>query len=196
VKAPAVKAERRRELRARWQRLSDEQRAAGAGRICRRVVEQEFWKQAQTVLLFAPLSDEVNIWPLMETALAEGKTLALPRFDPLKRSYAAAQVTDLQRDLVAGTFGIREPAGTCEEIPLTAIDLALVPGVGFEAHGNRLGRGRGFYDRLLAAIGGIKCGLALDEQIVEVIPTEEQDVRMDVVLTPTQLIERLGLKNV
>jgi 5-formyltetrahydrofolate cyclo-ligase len=188
VNPPAAKAECRSELRARWQRLSDGQRTAGAGLICRRVVEQDFWKQAKTVLLFAPLPDEVHIWPLLETALTEGKILTLPRFDPLKKNYAAAQVADLQRDLVAANFGIREPAAHCGEISLTAIDLALVPGVGFDARGNRLGRGRGFYDRLLADVGGIKCGLALDEQIVEIITIEEQDVRMDVVLTPTQLM--------
>ena len=185
---PAAKAECRRELRACWQRLSEGQRAAGAGLICRRVVAQDFWKQAKTVLLFAPLPDEVDIWPLLESALAEGKILALPRFDPINKNYVAAQVADLQRDLVAGTFGIREPAGTCAEISLAAIDLALVPGVGFDARGNRLGRGRGFYDRLLADVGGIKCGLALDEQIGETIPTEEQDVRMDVVLTGTRVL--------
>ena len=197
VNPQAAKADCRRELRARWQHLSDGQRAAGAGLICRRVGEQDFWKQAQTVLLFAPLPDEVNIWPLLETALAEGKVLTLPRFDPIKKFYTAAQVAELQRDLVAWIYGIREPAAHCSEIPLLDIYLALVPGVGFDAHGNRLGRGRGFYDRLLADFGGIKCGLALDEQIAEAMPTEEQDVRMDVVLTPTQRIGGLllGLKN-
>jgi 5-formyltetrahydrofolate cyclo-ligase len=63
------------------------------------------------------------------------------------------------------------------------IDLALVPGVGFDLRGGRLGRGRGFYDQLLAGFGGLKCGVALNEQIASEIPTEAHDVRMDVVLT-------------
>jgi 5-formyltetrahydrofolate cyclo-ligase len=188
VSVGPAKIQLRSELRARWQSLSAGQRAAGAELLCRQVLAQDFWTRARIVLLFAPLPDEVNLWPLLEYALAGGKTVALPRLAVDKNCYAAAQVTDLQRDLVAGAFGIREPAAACAEIPLAKIDLALVPGVGFDPRGHRLGRGKGFYDRLLAEVGGRKCGLALDEQITAALPTEEHDVGMDVVLTPTQVL--------
>jgi len=75
--------------------------------------------------------------------------------------------------------GIREPATGCIEIPPDDLDLVLVPGVAFDLHGNRLGRGKGFYDRLLQNFRGTKCGIAFDEQIVEKIPAEKTDVRMD-----------------
>lgn len=180
--AHPIKAELRREIRARLRNLTAAECAAGAERICRRVGEQDFWKRAGTVLLFAPLPDEVNIWPLLEQSLLEGKTLALPRFDPLKKSYTAVQVTRLPEELVPGAFGVREPAPQCREIPLDGIDLALIPGVGFDLRGRRLGRGGGFYDRLLADFKGLKCGLALDVQIVKEIPAEAHDIRMDVVV--------------
>jgi len=67
--------------------------------------------------------------------------------------------------------------------------LILVPGVAFDLRGGWLGRGRGFYDRLLAGFHGIKCGVAFDEQMVEEVPTGTLDVRMDFVLTPTQCVE-------
>ena len=185
--APQIKAERRREIRARLKNLPAADRAAGAERICRRVREQDFWKRAATVLLFAPLPDEVDVWPLLEQSLLEGKTLALPRFDPLKKSYAAAQVTHLPEELVPGAFGVREPAPQCREIPLDTIAVALVPGVGFDLTSRRLGRGGGFYDRWLAEFKGLKCGLALEEQIVTELPAEAHDIRMDVVVTGTFL---------
>ena len=183
-----AKIQLRRELRARWRALSDGQRAAEAELICRRMTGQDFWQPAKAVLLFAPLPDEVNLWPLLEHALAEGKIVTLPRLVADRNRYVAVPVGDLRRDLVAGAFGIREPVGSCGEFPLTKIDLAVIPGVGFDLRRNRLGRGKGYYDQLLADFGGIKCGVALDEQIVESVPVEIQDVPMDVVLTPTRVI--------
>jgi 5-formyltetrahydrofolate cyclo-ligase len=67
--------------------------------------------------------------------------------------------------------------------------LVLVPGVAFDLRGRRLGRGKGFYDRLLADAGGLKCGVAFDEQIVTEIPVEPHDVSVDCILTPTRWIQ-------
>ena len=180
---PEAKTALRREMRARLKRLTVAERATGAALICERVQGQDFWKSAKVVLLFAPLRDEVDIWPLVAIALAEGKTVTLPRFDALKNYYVAARVSDLERDLVAGEFGIREPAPHCAAIPLANIDLALVPGLAFDSAGRRLGRGKGFYDRLLSNFAGIKCGVTREEQMAAEIPTEAHDVRMTVVVT-------------
>jgi len=193
---PEAKAALRRSMRARLQRLSAAERAAGATLTCQRVRAQDFWKSAKTVLLFAPLPDEVDVWFLATAALAEGKNVALPRFHALENRYAAALVTDLERDLVAGAFGIREPEPGCAEIPLATIDLALVPGLAFDATGRRLGRGKGFYDRLLSGFGGIKCGVSLAEQMVAEIPAEEHDVRMGVVITGSKELEERQLEGI
>jgi 5-formyltetrahydrofolate cyclo-ligase len=67
--------------------------------------------------------------------------------------------------------------------------LALVPGVAFDVRGGRLGRGRGFYDRLLAGVSGAKCGVAFDEQIVDAVPAGPLDIRLNCILTPTRWIE-------
>ena len=84
---------------------------------------------------------------------------------------------------------MREPAAHCAEVPLNRLDLVLVPGVAFDARGGRLGRGKGFYDRLLAAVRGTKCGVAFDEQIVDAVPNGPLDIRLNCILTPTRLIE-------
>lgn len=83
-----------------------------------------------------------------------------------------------------------EPLANCEEIPLNKFDLVLVPGVAFDLHGNRLGRGRGFYDRILEATSGIKCGVAYDFQLLEAIPTEWHDAGVDFIFTPSRCVKR------
>jgi 5-formyltetrahydrofolate cyclo-ligase len=88
-----------------------------------------------------------------------------------------------------GEFGIREPAAKCAEIPFGKFDLVLVPGVAFDLRGCRLGRGRGFYDRLLVEVRGVKCGVAFDDQIVNEIPAGTLDVQVDFILTATRCVK-------
>ena len=73
-------------------------------------------------------------------------------------------------DLEPGQFGVLEPRAACPAVPLNALDLILVPGVGFAPDGRRLGRGKGYYDRLLAGFQGTKCGIAFDWQVAMEIP--------------------------
>jgi 5-formyltetrahydrofolate cyclo-ligase len=183
------KAALRKEIRAALQKISPAARAAASAQLCARLKEQSFWKNAASVLFFAPLPDEANVWPLLEEMGAGEKVIALPRFDPADQSYAARRVQNPRSEIGIGPFGIREPRAGCAEIVLSRLDLILVPGVAFDLCGRRLGRGRGFYDRLLAEIGGVKCGIAFDEQIVNEVPADSRDVRMNFILTPTRCVE-------
>ena len=192
VSGGPAKGQLRRDVRGRIGRLSAGERAAGSGAICQRVRAQAFWKAAGSVLLFAPLPGEINIWPLLELALTEKKMLALPRYQAAEKEYVAAQVQDLENDLVAAKFEIHEPAAHCGEMGLAQVDLALVPGVAFDLQGHRVGRGKGFYDRLLANFRGCKCGVAWEEQIMEVIVPEEHDVCMDLLITPVRILQAKG----
>ena len=117
----------------------------------------------------------------------------LPRgasFDPATQTYSARQVKNLTTEIVIGKFGVRGPAASCAEIPLARFDLVLVPGVAFDWHGHRLGRGKGFYDRILAAASGVKCGVAYDFQLLEEIPTEPHDAPVDFIATPSRCVRR------
>src|SRR5438876_11467463 len=124
-----------------------------------------------------------KIW---RDALATAKELSLPRFDAERQVYVAGRVLEPRDDLRPGRFGIMEPKQGCPEVPLKQLDFTVVPGVAFSLDGRRLGRGRGFYDRLLALVGGVKCGIGFDEQIVDEIPAESHDIRLDCILTPTR----------
>ena len=163
-------------------------RATASAGIRMRLKDQPFWRDTASILFFAPMPDEVDVWPLLEETLAVGKIATLPRFDPASNDYLACRVQNSQTEVGPGQFGIREPKAACPEIPLERLGLVLVPGVAFDLRGGRLGRGRGFYDRLLAEIHGTKCGVAFDEQIVETVPAGKLDVRMDFILTPTQCV--------
>ena len=186
------KAALRKEIRAVLKNISPAARAAASAQLCARLKEQSFWKNAASVLFFAPQPDEADVWPLLEETVAAGKICALPRFDPASRSYSACRVQDLQGEIVTGKFGIREPGPSCVEIPLNQIDLVLIPGLAFDLHGNRLGRGRGFYDRLLAKTSGVKCGAGCDFQLLGKIPAEPHDAKVDFIVTPTRCVETAG----
>jgi 5-formyltetrahydrofolate cyclo-ligase len=157
-----------------------------SAQLCDRLRIQPIWHRATRILFFAPLPGELDLWPLLVEALHAGKTVGLPRYIPAQRSYAAIEIKDLAQDLAVGHFGIREPRSGDRIFPLNRLDLALVPGVGFDSSGHRLGRGKGYYDRLLAGIKGTKCGVAWDFQVLDAIPAELHDVCVDCILTPTR----------
>lgn len=184
-----AKAILREQIRVQVKELSPAVRSSRSTELCVRLRQQPRWQQAKAVLLFAPLPDEPDIWPLLDEALAMGKTVALPSFVSATNTYVARCVTEPARDLVVGKFGIREVAELSPEMAVNQLDLVLVPGIAFDPHGNRLGRGKGFYDRLLADVRGAKCGVAFDEQLVAAVPVGPLDIRLNCILTPTRWIE-------
>jgi 5-formyltetrahydrofolate cyclo-ligase len=183
------KAALRKEIRAALQKISPAARNAASAQICARLKGESFWQNAASVLFFAPLPDEPDVWPLLEETITGAKIAALPRFDPADQTYVACRLQNPRGEIAIGQFGIREPKAGCVEIPLSRLDLILVPGVAFDASGRRLGRGRGYYDRLLAETTGLKCGVTFDEQIVDVVPAGAHDQQMNFILTPTRCVK-------
>jgi 5-formyltetrahydrofolate cyclo-ligase len=183
-----LKASLRSQVRERLKAISPTQREHDSSRARANLEQQPIWEKAQTILFFAPLPDELDIWSSLSVALAAGKHVFLPRFLSSTNSYTACEVKNPDTDLKVGQFGIREPAETCLKIPLNQLDLILVPGVAFDLHGRRLGRGKGFYDQLLPAVRGKTCGVAFDEQIVDEVPVEPHDVLLNCILTPSRWV--------
>ncbi len=188
LEIPDSKPALRRWVREQSGKMTAAERAAGSAQARALLAQQPLWQKAHAMLFFAPLPEELDVWPSLEEALAAGKTVALPRFAVDTKSYVACQVRNLDRDLQAGRFAIREPAAHCAPVALNRLDLVLVPGVAFDLQGRRLGRGKGFYDRLLSALRGPTCGVAFDQQIVRAIPVEPHDARVSFLLTPTRWV--------
>ena len=182
----------RKEAREKVRTFGEDQLRKFSVAACRILLERPEWKAAQQVLGYLALEDELNLSAVLKAAFGEGKTVTLPRFLPDQGSYGAAILPEKEgfATLSFGRFGVLEPAPTAPILPLKQLDFVLVPGVAFDASGGRLGRGKGFYDRLLAETNNscIKCGVAFEEQLVAAIPSESHDIPMNFILTPSRWI--------
>ena len=165
------------------------QKMAASKEACVLLERQPAWRRAKSVLIYAPIAGELDIWPLLATALLSRKLVALPKYLAATRNYAAFEIKHPEADIELGKFGIREPGQSCIEVKLNDLDLVLVPGLAFDLHGRRLGRGKGYYDRFLKAVRGTTCGVAFEEQIVREVPVEPHDVHLNCILTPKRWLE-------
>lgn len=182
-----AKARLRAEMRVRVRALGAERVAEGSAGVAVQVRRAEGWMAARWVAGFVPLPGEVDVTPLLREALGRGAGVALPSYDAASGAYLFREVRDWEADLEPGRFGIREPREGCGVVPMRRLDFVLVPGLAFDARGGRLGRGRGFYDRLLVSVMGTTCGVCLDEQMVPGVPVENHDIRVKLVATPRGL---------
>lgn len=159
--------------------LDSRQRLRASAAIFSAVERLPEFRAARTVAVFAALPDE----PATDKVLARWastRRVVLPRVEgDAMRFYACRPDA-----LVFGAFGILEPQGE-RPCPAGEIDLVVCPGVAFTADGRRLGRGRGYYDRYLGdpAFRGFRVGVCYAHQLVDDLPVEPHDVRMDRVIT-------------
>jgi 5-formyltetrahydrofolate cyclo-ligase len=174
------------EIRQRLQARNPADREADSARIHQRLFELPEWAGARALLLFHPLRSEPDTLPVLRRALAEGRMVALLALDPQTGNYLPRQVISLTAQLVPGPLGILEPPISAPILPWNQLDFLVIPGLGFSPDGWRLGRGRGYYDRLLPQTRGFRCGVAFDEQIVAELPIEPHDRRLDCILTPSR----------
>lgn len=151
-------------------RLSDE--------ICRSIRLSSRWQSAQTVLLYHALPDEPYLQPLLDEGLREGKQILLP---VVVQDNLLLKIYNGKETMQKGAFGILEPIG--DALPASqypTIDLAVIPGMAFDNAGHRLGRGRGYYDRLLPRLPrAYKLGVCFPFQHFAAIPYESHDIPMD-----------------
>lgn len=148
---------------------------------------------AKRLLAYVSAGSEVDTHGLIRQLLAMGRNVCVPQFEITKKYYVASELRDFDADLAAGEFGILEPKP--EAIRPAAsdqIDAALVPGLAFDETGNRLGRGMGYFDRLLQEVHGTRIALAFDFQLLDEVPAEAHDARMDFIVTENRVIKTKG----
>lgn len=153
-------------------------------KILKRLEETELFRQASCIALYYSIPGEVQTAGFLEKWF-DKKQLLLPlvvgddlRLLPYKG----------KESLQPGAFGIPEPIDTETSISESDIDLIIVPGVAFDRHLNRMGRGKGYYDRLLSTLQAPKIGICFDFQLQENVPTEPFDKKMDLVITEKEII--------
>ncbi len=142
---------------------------------------------ARIIGLYAPVHNEVETAEVMREALASGKTVLFPTV--CSGGLEFRKVAD-PSELRKGAFGIPEPCPLCPVHSPEEADLIVVPGVAFDIDGRRIGYGKGYYDRALHHLegNGRLVGLCYDFQVIQEIPGEPHDVRMDMIITERRVI--------
>lgn len=177
-------------------RLRQQLRALDAETIHRRslaaaehLVATEAFHQARAMMLFLPLAHEADARPIALRAWQSGKTVTVPLVSYEQKHMIPVTIRSLDEPMETDGYGVRSPQ-TGEPYPVELIDLVVVPGLGFDPQGHRIGRGAGFYDRFLSQPGfrGVICGLALDEQVVDAVPVHPHDVRLDMLVTDKRVL--------
>lgn len=151
------------------------------------------YASASSVLLYVrAFVEEIDTRPMLERAQREGKRLVCPRVDRQVDRLRLFEIRSIEADLVPGTLNIPEPRPGLAEVEPDEIDWVLVPGLAFDQDCYRLGRGAGYYDRLLPRLrtDAPRWALAFDCQVVPKLPVEPHDVPVDGVVTPDRLIVR------
>ena len=189
--AVEVKAAFRAEYNARLRGLCGIERLSAE--LVSRLAESELLSVASIMIGFMPIRQEPDILGLMEHWLAVGRRLFLPVYSEVERCYRLAEVGGLDDKWISrGKFGILEPvrtiAGVLPPFHFTMPAIWLVPGLAFSEDGARLGRGGGYYDRLLNGADGMKVGLMYECQLAARIPVMDNDIRMDYLLTEARTI--------
>ena len=171
------KEQLRREMRNRKRTYSLDSLHDTSLALERAFKERREWWESQTVLLYHALPDEVDTALLLSEAMESGKTVLLPRVDGERLTLHIYDPSQMQ----SGEYGIMEPQ--TEEFPESRygeIDLVLVPGMAFDRLGHRLGRGKGFYDRLLPRLEhALLVGICFPFQMVARVPYDRYDVKVD-----------------
>ena len=184
-----AKQDLRNRLRRVLAEIPAEQFATRSLRAAHRLFEQPEYVKAEAVMVFLSLPSEMDTSPVVLRAWQDSKRVLAPKVSWNQRRMLPVEIRSLTEDLVASNMGIREPVSGVP-YPISAIDLVIVPGIGFDEYGNRLGRGRGFYDRFLAhpEFQGAACGFAFDEQLVPSLPAGPLDRPIDMLITDARFL--------
>jgi len=173
------------QLKSDWRKiiksktLSQEEVLRQSDKVCKKLEQLPVFSKAKIILLFWSLPDEISTHYLIKK-WAQEKTILLPivkNEELFLRKFCGAD------NLTCGCFNIQEP-DTEDFADFNSIDLAIIPALAFDKQGTRLGRGKGFYDRLLPRIKAKKIGICFDFQLVEKLPSDAWDVKMDLVIAP------------
>lgn len=188
--AGKTKVELREQMRARLESLSPAQVCKATATVWERLSVLAPFASAEWLLVYVSKGHEIDTYGLIRQLLALGKHVCVPSFDEVTKRYVASELRDFDSELTEGKFRILEPKpDAVRRVEATKLDALLVPGLAFDRHGNRLGRGMGFFDAILRDARGTKIALAHDFQVVSEAPAEPRDVGVDFIVTEARVVE-------
>lgn len=185
-----LKTKLRQTLLQKRKALSAEQKNGFDAAICRKLLSGAAYRYADTLLLYSPLPDEVDITPIAEQAYRQGKTVAFPRCIP-GSSDMEFHITGGLHELEVGTYSIMEPPASAPIWRPREHEhaICLLPGLAFDREGYRIGYGKGYYDRYFKdGRTALLIGVAYSDAILPHLPHGRYDITVDTVITEKQII--------
>ena len=180
------KEELRAQMRGRLAALDDVAVRAASAAVWERLATLPAFADAERLLVYVSKGHEIDTHGLLQQLLALGRQVCVPAFDETQQCYLAAELHEFS-ELQPGKFGILEPRGDrVRRVRVKDLAATVVPGLAFTRAGDRLGRGLGYFDRILTGTGDVKIALAFACQIVERIPAQAHDVRVDYLVTENE----------
>lgn len=146
------------------------------------------FQNAKTIMAFIPVLNEPETKGIIEEAWKQGKTVCVPATDFAEKKITPIQITCFS-ELEEKKFGLLEPKNLEKKVPESNIDLVIVPGVAFDASGNRLGYGGGFFDIFLKKNNCNSIGICLEQHIEEKLPAEAHDRKVKKIVTEKRIID-------
>jgi 5-formyltetrahydrofolate cyclo-ligase len=158
--------------------------------IKQRLFSTSWYHDAHTILFYVSFNNEVCTHDMIHESLKNEKNVFVPKTDTQKKTLLLSRLLKWD-DLCQGNYSILEPKDDCTRVePVSSIDLFIIPGVVFDCNGNRIGHGGGYYDRLLQTSSRAHLiGLAFELQIVESIPSEMHDIKVEKIITEKRIID-------
>ena len=183
-----MKVKLRRELIKLKNNLSKSELLEKSNIIKKRLFEMNEFKQASTILFYISYDNEVHTHNMIKESMSNRKKIIVPITDKDNKKLLLSELKNWN-DLSHGAYNILEPRKECIiEVSLDSIDLILVPGIGFDKHGHRIGHGGGYYDKLLENSTAQSIGLAFHLQILDKIYVEKHDVSIHKIITEKEII--------
>ena len=152
--------------------------------ITEKLLTSPYYRQASSIALYSSFGSEADTREMIERGLKDGKRIFLPKVMD-ERHIEFYEITSLEEITHQGVFGIMEPDSFCRKVSADEIELMILPGLCFDLKKNRLGYGKGYYDRYLQKQSMMKIGICYQEQILmnEQIPADQSDIKMDMIIT-------------
>ena len=176
----------RREIKSRLATLSADERLSLSHTVTEKFLAHSIYRNSKILMAYFSTAEEIQLQKFFSAAFSDGKILAVPFIEG--REMHAVILPELDA-VEIGAYGILTVKSSARKIIDAAkINCIVTPGLAFDANGNRLGKGGGFYDKFLSrAVNAVKVALAFDVQIVDSVPIEPHDVSVDFIFTPTKI---------
>ncbi|WP_285768916.1 5-formyltetrahydrofolate cyclo-ligase [Peribacillus sp. SI8-4] len=178
----------RQQVKAHLMELTDGEHEEQSDRIAENLFSLEEWKKARMIGITISIHPEVSTFRIIERAWSEGKSVAVPKCDPDKKTMQFKKISSLDQ-LESVYQGLHEPIAETSEVTKDEMDVLIVPGLAFTKEGYRLGFGGGYYDRYLPGYKGATLALAYELQLVGELPIELHDIAVGQLITPSKVLK-------